>query len=121
MTTKPEQVTEANYLAAVSGHATLIVLGLGNNSLDLDAVLELCIDTAVDSRWTTQPRRAHAMLRWTKNQDAVFGVGGSLSNEVCLADVFQTAALYAMAYDIFDLVQKFCKATGQQVARGAQA
>ena len=120
MTTKPEQVTEANYLAAVSGHATLIVLGLGKNSLDLDEVLELCIDSAVDSRWTKEPRRAHAMLRWTKNPDAVFGVGGSLSNECCLADVFHTAALYAMAYDILGLVQQFCTATGQQV-REAQA
>lgn len=95
--------TQDEYLRAVDLHAAEVLRRVRQEGQKLD---EAIWEEAKFSKWAIYAPRVLCVLTWTKNENAVFDAGGGdeFATATCMADVYRTAAFWALRDDIFKAV-----------------
>ena len=94
--------SEQNYRETVELHAREALSREGAGEDISDAIHE----EADGSAWAIYTYRARLVLRYSKNEDAIFEYGEGLRNAYSMADVYTVAAFFALRQDIQEKVEE---------------
>lgn len=98
------ELTERDYSNSVQSHAAEVLRRVRDKEADLPGAI---YQVAKASQWTIYTGRALKLLGWSKHENAAWEVDGVdvFRSAQCMADIYTTAAFFALCEDIQEAVE----------------